>query len=411
MRILLVLLFLSAATLGGYYGYQRLNRAPDVPRYLMGKVERGTVIATVLATGVLEPVVKVLVSSRVSGNLTKWYKDFNDPVKAGDLLAELDQDRIQSIIAQRKADLIVSKARVAEAAARVAETTLQLKQIENAFQRSASSPFEVETARIAVDAARAAQQAAEGSAESAEAQLRAAEVDLTYTRVYSPIDGIVISRDIDAGQTVAASLSAPTLFTIAEDLKRMRVKAAVSETDIGQVREGMPAAFRVDAYPDKKFAGTVRQVRYRETVVSNIVTYETLIEVENPDLLLRPGMTASITFEVQKAENVLTVPNAALRFDPNATATVELNWAPGRGAKKQPRVFRLVGEELKEFVLKLGITDGSVTEVFSEELKPGDEVVTERILPMASAGGMGGPGGGRSPFNMGGGSGRPRGRF
>ncbi|MDX2199542.1 MAG: efflux RND transporter periplasmic adaptor subunit [Phycisphaerae bacterium] len=404
MRFLLTILALGALGAGGYYGYANYNKPPAAPTYLTAKVERGTLTQTVLATGILEPLVKVLVGSRVSGNVTAWYKDFNATVKAGDLLAELDQDRITAVIAQRRADLAVANARVEEAAARVAETELQLRRLEAAFARAASSDFEVQSARIAVDAAKAALHAAEAQVKSAQSSLDTAEIDLLYTKVYAPIDGVVISRDIDTGQTVAASLQAPTLFTIAQDLRKMRVSAAVSENDIGNVREGMPAEFKVDAYPTQKFKGVVTQVRYKETVANNVVTYQTLIDVENPDLLLRPGMTASITFEVKKVDDILMVPNAALRFDPNAASAAELNWSPGRGARKQPRVFRLVDGELKEFAVTLGITDGVNTQIESKELPPGTEIVTERILTTAAP-----PTAGRSPFgSQGGGGGRGR---
>ncbi|MGE3181752.1 MAG: efflux RND transporter periplasmic adaptor subunit, partial [Phycisphaerae bacterium] len=334
--------------------------------------------STVLATGTLEPLVKVLVGSRVSGNVVAWYKDFNDVVKENELLAELDQDRLSATIVQRKSDLLMSQAGVNQAKARLAETSLQLKRIQSAFERKASSEFELESAKIAVQEAEGSLQAEQARVDSAQAQLEAAEIDLTYSKILSPIDGVVISRDIDVGQTVAASLQAPTLFTIAKDLKRMRVNAAVSETDVGQVREGMTAEFRVDAFPRKRFQGVVTQVRFAETVVNNVVTYQTLIEVENPDLLLRPGMTASITFEVERKDDVLLVPNAALRFDPQSGAAPSADgWSPGRGAKRQPRVFRLVNGVLLETPVTIGISDGSVTQIEGENIEEGTEIVVD----------------------------------
>ena len=383
MKAFITLLVLAAASVGGYYGYQRWRPTEMTTSYQTAPVRQGEVVATFVATGTLEPLVKVLVGSRVSGNVTKWYKDFNAPVRAGDLLAEIDQDRYQAAIVQRKADLAVSQARVEEAAARVAEAELQLRQLQAAYERNASSSFEVESARIAVEAAKAALHAAEATVGSAQAQLEAAEIDLTYTKILTPIDGVVISRDVDEGQTVAASLQAPTLFTIAQDLRKMRVNAAVSEMDIGLVREGMAAVFRVDAYPERRFRGVVTQVRYAETVLNNVVSYQTLIEVDNPDLLLRPGMTATIEFESARADNVVLVPNAALRFDPELTAGHTENWRPGKGQKRQPRVYRLVGGALKEFPVTLGITDGSYTQIESPDLNVGDEVVTERVFTAA----------------------------
>lgn len=215
--------------------------------------------------------------------------------------------------------------------------------------------------------------------QAAEADRRAAEIELGKTIIRSPIDGVVISRDVDAGQTVAASLQAPTLFTIANDLTKMQVNAAVSETDIGKVYEGMEAEFRVDAYPQRRFRGTVAQVRYAETVVDNVVTYTTLINVDNPDLALRPGMTATILFEVARAEDVLLVPNAALRFNPQADTEVTWN-RPGRGQPVRPRVYRLEDGALVEVPVELGLNDGSFTEIRAGPLREGDKVVVEQQI-------------------------------
>lgn len=381
MRTFTILFFLSALSAGGFYGYRAFNGPADPVSYKTQPIRRGDVVATVTATGVVEPLLTVLVGSQVSGTVTKWYADFNDQVERGRVLAELDQDRVKSTIAQRKASVAVALARVDEADARYTETKLELTRVEDAFERSAASSFELDSAKAGKQAAAAAVAAVKAQVLEAEALLHAAEIDLDKTIIRSPIDGIVISRNVDEGQTVAASLSAPTLFTIAHDLRKMRINAAVSETDIGKVREGMEAEFRVDAYPKRQFRGVVTQVRFAETVVDNVVTYETLIDIDNPDMLLRPGMTATIRFEVDKAVDVLMVPNAALRFDPQRKPEQPLNWRrPGRGAKVRSRVFTLVGEELREIAVELGINDGSHTQITSELLSEGDEVVTEREI-------------------------------
>ena len=253
-----------------------------------------------------------------------------------------------------------------------------LIRIEDAFKRSAASSFEIETAKASHKAATAAVSAATAQVAEAEAQLLSARIELDKTVIRSPIDGIVISRNIDEGQTVAASLSAPTLFTIANDLRKMRVNAAVSETDIGNIREGMETEFRVDAYPKRKFRGVVTQVRFAETVIDNVVTYQTLIDVDNAGLLLRPGMTATIMFEIERADDVLTTPNAALRFDPDRKPMQANNRRPGRGAAIKPRVFTLADGQLREVEVELGINDGSFTQIVAGELKEGDRVVVER---------------------------------
>jgi len=373
---LLVLLVLAALAGGGWIGYGRWVAQSERVTYRTAPVQRGTIVSTVSATGTVQPLVKVLVGSQISGTVMQWHADFNQRVERGFVLAQLDQDRLKAILDQRSAAVSVAKAQVEEARAKLATAQLDRQRIENLFRQSNASDYELDSSRAAEAAALAAVHAAEAQLEAAEADRRQAASDLEKTVIRSPIDGVVISRDVDAGQTVAASLQAPTLFTIANDLTQMRVEAAVSETDIGRVREGMRAEFRVDAYPERRFHGTVTQVRFAETVVDNVVTYTTLIDVENPDLALRPGMTATIVFEVAKAENVLMVPNAALRFSPDARP-VEPG-RPGRVQPPRPRVFRLEGQRLVEIPLQTGLNDGSYTEVKAGDVQEGLEVVVER---------------------------------
>jgi HlyD family secretion protein len=380
MRALIIVVILVALGSGGWYGYRYWMSPPDQPSYRTAEVKRGNVVQTVSATGTVEPLVNVLVGSQVSGTITRWYADFNQQVKEGFVLAELDQDRFKAQVEQRHAAVAVAKARVEEAQARLSTAKLEREQLEYAFQRQAATDFEVKTAQAAEEAALAALHAAEAQLEADQADERMAEIELSKTVIASPIDGVVISRDVDAGQTVAASLSAPTLFTIANDLTKMRVNAAVNETDIGVVHEGMEAEFRVDAYPNRRYRGRVSQVRYAQTVVENVVTYTTLVDVDNPDLSLRPGMSATIMFEVAKAEDVLMVPNAALRFDPQTVPT-EVDWRrPGRGMPIQPRVFRLDGSALVEVPVELGLNNGQFTEVRSDVLSQGDPVVVDKIM-------------------------------
>ncbi len=378
MRIAVIALIILALASGGWYGYQRWVAPPEQVSYKEAEVRRGTVVATVSATGTVQPLLKVVVGSQVSGTITHWYADFNQRVEQGFVLAELDQDRYKAQAEQKTGAVAVSRARVEEAEAKLATARLERERIENAFKRSAASEFEVDSTRAAEAGAVAGLHATEAQLQADEADLRMAQVELDKTIIRSPIEGVVISRDVDAGQTVAASLSAPTLFTIANDLTKMQVNAAVSETDIGKVREGMDAEFRVDAYPSRRFRGTVAQVRYAETVVDNVVTYTTLINVDNPDLVLRPGMTATILFQVAKAEDVLTVPNAALRFNPQAEAA-EIDWRrPGKGQPLQPRVFQLRGGVLGQVPVELGLNDGTFTEIRTAALKEGDKIVVEQ---------------------------------
>ncbi len=375
MRVALTVVVVALFGAGGFYGYRSWNVSSQERAYHMGAVERGEIVETVTATGTIEPMLTVLVGSQVSGTVVKWYTDFNQEVRKGELLAELDQESLGATVAQRTANVAVTKARAEEEAARLKDAQLDLARITRAHAKQSASDDELGEAQTRVEATLAALHAAEAQIEVARAELLAAQIQFDKTIIRSPIDGVVISRNIDAGQTVAASLTAPTLFTIANDLRHMRVNAAVSETDIGRIREGMPTSFRVDAYPKRRFHGVVTQVRYAETVVANVVTYETLIDVENADLALRPGMTATIRFEVQRVENVLKVPNAALRFDPNRSFRPAAVWTQGRAEPPKPRVFMPSGDTLLEVDVERGITDGSFTQILTGNLKEGDVVV------------------------------------
>jgi HlyD family secretion protein len=375
MRVVIVIAVLSALGFGGWYGYQHWINAPKPATYETAEVKKTTIVSTVSATGTLEPLVKVVVGTQVSGTIMKWYADFNQPVKSGFVLAELDQDRFKAVVEQRKAAVAIAQASIEEAKARLAKAGMDRERIERMHSREAATDYEIRTAKAEEDVARGVLHAAEAQLESAQADLRQATVELDKTIIRSPIDGVVISRDVDEGQTVAATMQAPTLFTIANDLTKMRVNAAVSEMDIGKVRKDMKVEFRVDAYPDRKFQGVVSQVRYAEKIENNVVTYTTLISVENPELLLRPGMTARILFEVDRAADVLAVPNAALRFVPQANSRERRRELSEDGGDRTPRVFRLEGDGIKEVAVKLGLSDGKQTAVSSEKLRAGDQVV------------------------------------
>ena len=384
MRGLITAIVILALGSGGWYGYQHWMSPGAKPTYTTAEVKRGDVVQTVSATGTMEPLLNVLVGSQVSGTVTRWYADFNQRVAQDFVLAELDQDRFKAQLEQRMGAVAVAKAKVEEAAALLTTARLQRERIAQASERAAASNFELQSTIAAEDAAVAALHAAQAQLQADEADQRMAAIELEKTIIRSPIDGVVISRNVDAGQTVAASLSAPTLFTIANDLTKMRVNAAVNETDIGVVREGMEAEFRVDAFPTRRFRGVVSQVRYAQSVVDNVVTYTTLIDVDNPDLSLRPGMTATILFQVAKAPDVLMVPNAALRFNPQAKPASDDWTRPGRGKPMKPRVYRLVNNAPVEVPVELGLNDGSSSEVKSGELQEGDAVIVEQQLPVTA---------------------------
>jgi HlyD family secretion protein len=403
-------------------------------QYKTEKVDRGDVTMTVTATGTLSAVTTVQIGSQVSGVIARLYADFNSQVTKGQLLAELDPTPFQAQVEQRQADL--TKARVEAANAKIS------------YDRQSRLAKAGLTATADVDTARAQYESANAQVQQASAALQQSMTNLRYAKIVSPIDGIVVDRQYDVGQTVAASFQAPTLFSIAQDLTKMQVQADVDQSDIGRVAVGQPVRFTVDAYPDEEFRGRISQMRLNATVAQNVVSYPVIIEVPNPDGRLRPKMTANVTIEVATVKNVLRIPNAALRFKPDtskddksaATSTAASNTAGSdsdRGAlamgrrqrglggaagafggggprpKKMQTIYLLAGDgekasdkKLKPVQVRTGISDGRFTEVVEGDVKPGDLVVvglaTSKVEGPAAFGGAGGPGGQRG----GGGRGR-----
>ncbi|HYX22600.1 MAG TPA: efflux RND transporter periplasmic adaptor subunit, partial [Thermoanaerobaculia bacterium] len=282
--------------------FLRRGKGGGGDQYRTEPVSRGNVVSTVNATGTLSAVTTVQVGSQVSGIIAKLYADFNSQVKQGQLLAELDPTPFQQTVEQRQADVTKSQVEVAN---------VQITY--NRQKRLAAAGL---IAQSDLDAAKAAYDSARAGLAQSQAALKQAQTNLGYTKIYSPIDGQVVARQYDVGQTVAASFSAPTLFTIAKDLTKMQVQADVDQSDIGQIKAGELARFTVDAYPDQEFRGQISQVRLNATVTQNVITYPVIIEVPNPDGKLRPSMTANVTIEVAMVRDVLRVPNAALRFRP-----------------------------------------------------------------------------------------------
>jgi HlyD family secretion protein len=374
---------MAALIVGGWFTYQGVFGGEAQNGFVTKELERGDIVKTVAATGTIEPLIKVIVGSQVSGRIKKWYADFNAEVKEGDVLAEIDPDRFQTAFDRTKAELALSKAREEELLVRFKDAERERSRIQALFEKQTASENEFLITQAAEDAAKAAWHGAQAGVQSAEAALNEAKVDLDRTFIRSPIAGVVISRNIEDGQTVAASLQAPELFVIANDLRRMQVNANVSEADIGLIQQGAPAKFRVDAYPERTFSGTILQIRYNPTVLDGVVTYVTLIEVRNDDLVLRPGMTANVTFEVAKAEQVVRVPTAALRFDPNPPA--DSGRIPQRRPlARKPTVYVLADGAPQKREIEIGLTDGTWTELQSGELKEGDPVIIERNWPGGS---------------------------
>ena len=379
VKSFIIIALLGGLGTGGWYGYQHYSQGEDAPAFLTKPLERGDIVRTVAATGTIEPLVKTIVGSEVSGNITKWHADFNQSVKAGEVLAEINPDLFQTARDRAAAQLAIAEASARELEIRYNDALREEKRIERLHQINNASENELLLAQMEAQASQASWDAAKGQIDSAKASFQEAQADLNRTIIRSPIDGVVIARNIENGQTVAAAMQAPELFVIAADLKSMQVNAQVSEADIGQLREGGPATFRVDAYPSRTFEGRISQIRYNATDVDGIVTYTTLIQLNNDDLALRPGMTANITFETARAQDVVRIPNAALRFDPNPPASSGFRSPPRRGpGRSKPKVYVLQNGKPTAREVEIGMSDGTFTELRSGDVKEGTAVIVER---------------------------------
>lgn len=292
------------------------NNKNEGLKYKKEAVDRGNIEALVVTTGSLNPVIIIDVGSQVSGKIDNIYVDFNSTVKRGQIIAELDQAQFMTRVKQNEANYQSSVASLEKTKVNFENVKKRLERASNLFDKNLISFEEKETLETQYYSANADIRTAEARLEQAKSQLDSSKVDLTYTIIKSPIDGIIIDRRVNIGQTVAASFQAPVLFQIANDLSKMQVECSVDEADIGSIKEGQKVRFTVDAFPDETFKGTVRQVRYSPEIVQNVVTYTTIVEVSNPEMKLRPGMTATVSIIADEVKNALRVPNAALRFNP-----------------------------------------------------------------------------------------------
>jgi len=346
------------------------------PKYRVEKVSRGDVRATVTATGTVNAVTTVLVGTQVSGTIKNLYVDYNSPVKKGQLLAQIDPAAFEAQVLQARANLLLAKANEAKAAVSLADARRTRDRNRTLFTRNLIARSDLDTAETNAQVALTQLSAARAQVEQARAALSYAETNLRYTRIVSPVDGTVISRSVDVGQTVAASFQTPTFFYIAQDLTRMQIDTSVDEADIGKVRVDQPVEFSVDAYPDFVFKGKVAEVRSAPITVQNVVTYDVVVRVDNPDLRLKPGMTANVSIVLSDKAGVLRVPNAALRL--------RLAEAETGGKSPQPRgkgqgVWVLVENKPKRVAITTGISDGSYTEIFSGDLREGEDVIVEAL--------------------------------
>jgi HlyD family secretion protein len=387
---LIVSVLAIGLAIGGYVFFNGERKAPV--RYRSAAIERGPVISLVTATGTINPVVSVQVGTQVSGMIKSLHADFNSVVKAGDIVAVIDPEPLRARRDQAASNLDMSKANVARARTDLAQRKRELDRVKSLVAQEFVSQSDVDVAATNFQAAEAQMNVAGAQVKQAEAALNAVELELKYTVIRSPVNGIVVARNVEVGQTIAASFATPNLFLIALDLTKMQVDTNVSESDIGGITEGKEATFTVDAYPGYPFAGTIRQVRLAPINVQNVVTYNVVVNVDNQDLRLKPGMTANVSIVVAQRDAVLTVPNAALRFTPPTSSQADrskLGDKPtkekgaeqpagaGRGTIAPSRTVWKQGPsgELEPIHVQTGISDGLTTEILSEELSEGVLVV------------------------------------
>ncbi len=452
--------FIAAAVLVavGLLAAFGFSRRPNA-QYFTAKVERGDIREVVEATGTINAVTTVQVGSQVSGTISQLFADFNSRVKRGQVIARIDPSLFEGAMLQAKADLenaranlSAAKANLEKARATAVQTRADYERARGLAKAGVMSQQQLDLAKANADAAEAALSAAQAQVTQASAQVsqktaavQVAQTNLNHTIISAPIDGVVVARNVDVGQTVAASLQAPTLFTIAQDLTKMQVYAKTDESDVGQIRSGQPVSFKVDAFPRETFRGKVEQVRMNATTVQNVVTYDTVVGFDNPELKLFPGMTAYVSIPVAAANDVLKVPNGALRYKPDlkpeeiralykkygveepagrrqrAAAAdtqqprqvAQVTEQPGGGefdhAAREPRYDVAVlwklrpDKSLEPVKVRLGITDHTYTEisqVLNGDLKDGDELVTgsaARASTSRAPGALGGGGMGRGP--------------
>lgn len=365
---ILVIIALIILVGGGFLGYKTWHKTDDSQRYRTQAVTRGDIQQSVTATGTLNPVRVVSVGTQVSGIVKKLYVDFNDEVKQGQILLELDPDLTEAKLAQSQASLNSAKAKLNLAQSKANRMRDLFKQ----GYLSRQELDEVET-DLAANNAQYAQ---------IKAQVQSDQVNVANTIIRSPVSGVVINRDIDEGQTVAASFQTPTLIKIAQDLSQMQINASFSEADLGKLKVGQQATFRVDAFPQAQYEGVVRQIRLNPTTQQNVVTYDVIVDVDNKEFNLLPGMTAYVDIILEQRTNALLLPNAALRFKPeisdkkttanNSTKDKKANKSEERGLAK---VYLLKNGQPQEVRLKTGISNGKFTEVLNDKLTENSSVI------------------------------------
>ena len=382
------------AGIGLYAAWSMSGGQPGMS-YATEPVTRGNLTVVVTATGSAQPITQVNISSELSGTVRKVLVDYNSPVKTGQVLAELDMDKLKASVENVRAKLEASKAKVADAAASIEEKRGQYERRRVLAAKQAASVEDLDLAKAAYDRAIAQHASALAEVKVAEADLRLNEINLTKACICSPIDGVILTRNVDPGQIVASSLQAPVLFVIAEDLRRMELRVDVDEADVGKIKIGQKATFSVDAYADRKFPAEIKDIRYGSEVVQGVVTYKAILSIDNSELLIRPGMTATAEIVVQHVSDALLVPNPALRFSPATTQTGGQQRSflqrllPGRPRFRPPSKQADTGANRTVWTLRngvpvavpvvIGVTDGRRTEIAKGDIAADQRVIVDAV--------------------------------
>ncbi|GFE57562.1 efflux RND transporter periplasmic adaptor subunit [Geobacter sp. AOG1] len=380
-----------------------LKKKPEVT-YKTAKVERGDIVSTVAATGNLAAVVTVQVGTQVSGTIQKLFVDFNSPVKKGQVIAQIDPALFAAQVEQTRGNFLAAQANLLKAKADLNDAKRSLERNRQLLKDGIVAQSDFDTAENRYEQAVATVKAADGTVAQTRGTFSQSETNLRYATIRSPVDGIVVSRNVDVGQTVAASFQTPTLFTIAQDLTKMEIDTSVDEADISRIKVGQPVTFTVDSYPENRFSGKVFQIRNAPVVTQNVVTYVVVVSVDNREMKLKPGMTANVSVETAHKENVLKIPAAALRFKPkgdkgskwakNATGAAE---KPSSGDQRKKKAggqqVYILGQDNKPVPVQVttGVSNDGQVELAGGDLKEGDEVIVEQITTQKKSGGMGGP--------------------
>jgi len=364
----IILILITALILFGQKG--------SGPEFRTDPVTRGNIQQAVTATGTVNAVTTVLVGTQVSGTIKTLYVDFNSRVKKGQLIAQIDPSTFESQVQQAQANLLSAQANLEKAEAALVDAKRTFDRNKELFSKNLIPRSDLETAETNYQTDKALVNSAKAQIDQTKASLDLARQNFAYTRIVSPVNGVVISRNVDVGQTVAASFQTPTLFTIAEDLTKMQIDTNVAESDIGGVKLGQDVEFTVDAYPDTTFKGNVWQIRQAPITVQNVVTYDVVIQVNNRDLKLMPGMTANVSIIITTRHDVLRITNAALRF---RFSEKPAGAGAGKAEKKGPVVWILENGKPQRVSVTQGISDGNYTEVVSGDLKEGQQVIVELL--------------------------------